>query len=69
MTLIDRRAINDNRRQIFGDEPHQRIVFVCECVDERCRMAVPLTAAEFDEKRRSGAAVVVDPSHQSAARR
>lgn len=60
---IDRRAINDDRRRTFGNEPDHRIVFICECVDERCRRAVTLTALEFDEVRASGGAVV-DSSHR-----
>lgn len=65
---IDRRAINDDRRRTFGDEAEHRIVFICECVDERCLRAVSLTAVEFDDVRASGGAVV-DPSHQPPAAR
>lgn len=60
----DRRAVNDYRRRAFGDRPTRRVAFVCECGDERCRRAVLLTAAEYDELCASGRAVVVDPSHQ-----
>jgi hypothetical protein len=59
----DRRAVNDYRRRAFGDEPGRRIAFVCECDDDRCRRAVLLTVAEYDEARSLGRAVVVDQSH------
>jgi hypothetical protein len=57
--------VNDYRRRAFGNEPGRRVAFVCECADERCRRAVLLTVAEYDEERDSGRAVVVDPSHES----
>lgn len=60
----DRRAVNDYRRRAFGDDPQRRVAFVCECADERCRRAVLLTVAEYDEVCAGGRAVVVDPSHQ-----
>jgi hypothetical protein len=59
-----RRDVNDYRRRAFGNNPERRVAFVCECDDERCRRAVLLTVAEYDEARASGHAVVVGPTHQ-----
>jgi hypothetical protein len=60
----DRRAANNYRRRAFGEDPERRIAFVCECVDDGCRRAVPMTGAEYDGVRASGRAVVVDASHE-----
>lgn len=60
----DRRTVNDYRRRAFGDAPGRRIAFVCECADDRCRRAVLMTAAEFDDARASRRAVVVGAGHE-----
>jgi hypothetical protein len=60
----DPRTVNDFRRRTFGYAPGRQVAFVCECADDRCRRSVLLTAAEYDDARASGRAVVVDPSHE-----
>ena len=59
----NRRDVNEYRRRAFGNRPDRVVAFVCECADERCRRAVLLTPAEYDEVRAAGAAVVHDLSH------
>jgi hypothetical protein len=59
-----RREVNDDRRRAFGNPPERQVAFVCECADERCRRAVLLTAAEFDDARARGRALLVDDSHE-----
>jgi len=44
------RDFNDDRRRIFGGSD-RLIAFVCECADPECRQTVPLTEAQYDQRR------------------
>jgi hypothetical protein len=67
-----RREVNDFRRKAFGNAPDRLVAFVCECADDRCRRAVLMTVAEYDEVRAAERDVLLDVSHappDDAARR
>ncbi|HEY6032042.1 MAG TPA: hypothetical protein VIU44_15835 [Gaiellaceae bacterium] len=42
----NRRAMNEDRRRVFGSS--RAIAFLCECRDPECRAAVVLTPGQFD---------------------
>ena len=54
----DRRQINDYRLHVFGQADDRLIAFVCECADDDCLRAVPLTRAAFDDLRGQGKPVL-----------
>ena len=47
------------------DPPLDRVPYLCECDDVRCREAIQLTAAEYERLRRDGATFAIAPGHSS----
>jgi hypothetical protein len=45
--------------------PLERVPYVCECDDVRCRETIPLTAHEYEGIRRDGATFAIRPGHPS----
>jgi hypothetical protein len=49
------------------DPPVERVPFLCECDDVRCRRTIPLTRQEYEAVRSDGALFVVAPGHNGGA--
>ena len=47
------------------DPPLQRVPYVCECDDVRCRELIPLTAREYEHVRDDGATFATARGHAS----
>jgi hypothetical protein len=44
--------------------PLERVPYLCECDDVRCREPIRLTAAEYEHVREDGATFVILPTHR-----
>jgi hypothetical protein len=58
------RKVNDQIRELagrFGDD--EAGIFVCECDDEKCWAAVPLSMSEYDTARLNPCAALLAPDH------
>lgn len=60
----NRRALNDDRRRVFGES--RAIAFLCECGDPECRAAVVLTPRQYDAVLAAGD-VLLYAGHEAAA--
>jgi hypothetical protein len=47
------------------DPPLERVPYLCECDDVRCREPIRLTAAEYERVREDGATFAIAPGHPS----
>jgi hypothetical protein len=47
------------------DPPLERVPYLCECDDIRCREPIRLTAAEYERIRGDGATFAIVPGHSS----
>jgi hypothetical protein len=47
------------------DPPLDRVPYLCECDDVRCREAIRLTAAEYERVRADGATFAIARGHSS----
>ena len=47
------------------DPPLERVPYLCECEDIRCRESIRLTAAEYERVRADGATFAITPGHHS----
>ena len=47
------------------DPPLDRVPYLCECDDVRCREPIPLTASEYERIRQDGATFAILPGHSS----
>lgn len=56
-------AIRAAEREL--DPPLDRVPYLCECDDTRCREPIRLTAAEYEGVRRDGATFVIARGHPS----
>jgi hypothetical protein len=77
MTSIDeeKRAVNEaafrqaNERIRAAerelDPPLERVPYLCECDDPRCREHIRLTAEEYERVRGDGATFAIAPGHRS----
>lgn len=65
MSLPDenRRAMNEDRRRVFGSS--RAIAFLCECRAPDCRAAVVLTPRQFDAVIEA-ADVILHAGHEAA---
>lgn len=65
MTVPDdnRRAMNEDRRRVFGSS--RAIAFLCECREPDCRAAVVLTPRQFDALLEA-AGVILYEGHEPA---
>ena len=46
--------LNEHRRQTLALDAHRHVVYMCECDDAACLVAVVLLADEYDALRRRG---------------
>ena len=63
LTDENRRAMNEDRRRVFGSS--RAIAFLCECRDPECRAAVVLTPGQFDAVV-AAADVLLRAGHEAA---
>ena len=47
------------------DPPLERVPYLCECEDVRCRESIRLTAAEYERVREDGATFAIAPGHHN----
>ena len=47
------------------DPPLERVPYLCECDDVRCREPIRLTASEYEHVRDDGATFAIAPDHLS----
>ena len=47
------------------DPPLERVPYLCECDDVRCREPIPLTATEYERVREDGATFAIARGHAS----
>jgi hypothetical protein len=47
------------------DPPLERVPYICECDDVRCREPLRLTALEYEHLRSDGATFAIAPGHSS----
>ena len=47
------------------DPPLDRVPYLCECDDVRCRELIRLTAGEYERVREDGATFIIAPDHSS----
>ena len=58
------REVNERVREIqSGGQPEGVVEFLCECGNEDCTAALPLTAAEYEHVRSHSAQFVIVPAH------
>lgn len=57
-------AIRTAEREL--DPPLDRVPYICECDDVRCRETIRLTAAEYERIRDDGATFAIARGHSSA---
>ena len=58
------RQVNEAREASSSGGEEQRLTFVCECSDRECSGRIEMTAAEFDEIRKSPRRYLVLPGHE-----
>jgi hypothetical protein len=47
------------------EPPLERVPYLCECDDVRCRESIPLTAGEYERVRGDGSVFAIVPGHSS----
>jgi hypothetical protein len=66
------REVNERIQELnrggLAFDPHDTTDFVCECSDEACFTAIPLTLAEYEHVRSHPARFVVAPGHVAKPR-
>jgi len=59
-------AAEENQEEQVGDIEDTRLLFYCECVNDKCRERIELTIKEYEEVRKNSSQFVLLPGHHSA---
>ena len=60
-------AAEENQKEFVKDIDDLKLLFYCECADEKCRERINLTPKEYAEQHRNSSQFILRPGHHIPA--